>query len=272
MEKRFLTPPETINAIIAGGRRVLAQSLGRTFVLSLLAGFYISFGAQLATVVTSDAAAHLGSGVARLLGGSVFSLGLMLVVVCGAELFTGNSLLASSVLDGEISLARMLENWGVVIVGNLLGAVFFAWMMAESRLWESGAIGEQAIKIATIKCNLPFWVAFLRGILCNWLVCLAVFMATAARDITGKLLACYMPIMAFVASGFEHNVANMYFIPSGLLIKDAFHTPAAGLTWTNFFLANLIPVTLGNIVGGVLFVASAYWYVHSGTRSKNESR
>jgi formate/nitrite transporter len=264
MEKRFLTPPETINAIIANGRRVLAQSLGRTFVLSLLAGFYISFGAQLATVVTSDAAAHLGSGVARLLGGSVFSIGLMMVVVCGAELFTGNSFLASSVLDGEISLTKMLENWGVVIVGNLLGAIFFAWMMAESRLWESGAVGEQTMKIASLKCNLSFWVAFIRGVLCNWLVCLAVFMATAARDIPGKLLACYMPIMAFVASGFEHNVANMYFIPSGLLIKGAFPAADPGLTWANFLIANLIPVTLGNIVGGVLFVASAYWYVHSG--------
>jgi formate/nitrite transporter len=264
MEKRFLTPPETIGAIIANGRRVLAQSPGRTFVLSLLAGFYISFGAQLATVVTSDAAAHLGSGVARFLGGSVFSIGLMLVVVCGAELFTGNSLLASSVLDGEIRLSKMLENWGVVIVGNLLGAVFFAWMMAESRLWENGNVGAHAVNIATVKCNLSFWVAFLRGVLCNWLVCLAVFMATAARDIPGKLLSCYVPIMTFVASGFEHSVANMYFIPSGLLIKNAFPAVDPSLTWANFLLANLIPVTLGNIVGGVLFVASAYWYVHSG--------
>jgi formate/nitrite transporter len=268
MEKRFLTPPETISAIIANGRRVLAQSLGRIFVLSLLAGFYISFGAELATVVTSDAAAHLGSGVARLLGGSAFSIGLMLVVVCGAELFTGNSLLASSVLDGEISLSKMLENWGVVIIGNLLGAVFFAWMMAESRLWESGAVGEQALKIATLKCNLPFWVAFIRGVFCNWLVCLAVFMATAARDIPGKILACYVPIMTFVASGFEHSVANMYFIPSGLLIKNAFPAADPSLTWANFLLANLLPVTLGNIVGGVLFVASAYWYVHSGGKSE----
>lgn len=264
MEKRFLTPQETIGVIIANGRRVLAQSLGRTFVLSLLAGFYISFGAQLATVVTSDAAVHLGNGVARFLGGSVFSLGLMLVVICGAELFTGNSLLASSVLDGEISLGKMLENWGVVIVGNLLGAIFFAWMMAETRLWENGAVGEQTLKIATLKSNLSFWVAFIRGVLCNWLVCLAVFMATAARDVPGKLLACYMPIMAFVASGFEHNVANMYFIPSGLLIKEAFPAADPSLTWSNFLIANLIPVTLGNIVGGVLFVALAYWYVHSG--------
>ncbi|PKN12493.1 MAG: FdhC protein [Deltaproteobacteria bacterium HGW-Deltaproteobacteria-4] len=268
MEKRFLTPQETIGAIIANGRRVLAQSLGRTFVLSLLAGFYISFGAQLATVVTSDAAAHLGSGVARLLGGSVFSIGLMLVVICGAELFTGNSFLASSVLDGEISLIKMLENWGVVIIGNLLGAVFFAWMMAESRLWESGNVGVHAVNIATIKCNLPFWVAFLRGVLCNWLVCLAVFMATAARDIPGKILACYVPIMTFVASGFEHSVANMYFIPSGLLIKGVFPAVDPSLTWSNFLLANLVPVTLGNIVGGVLFVALAYWYVHSRPKSE----
>jgi len=263
MEKRFLTPQETIGVIIANGRRVLGQSLGRTFVLSLLAGFYISFGAQLATVVTSDAAVHLGNGVSRFLGGSVFSIGLMLVVVCGAELFTGNSLLASSVLDGEISFAKMLENWSVVIIGNLLGALFFAWMMAESRLWESGAVGEQALKIATVKCNLSFEVAFIRGVLCNWLVCLAVFMATAARDIPGKILACYVPIMTFVASGFEHSVANMYFIPSGLLIKDAFPAADPSLSWANFLVANLIPVTLGNIVGGVLFVALAYWYVHS---------
>jgi len=264
MEKRFLTPAETIGAIIANGRRVLAQSLGRTFVLSLLAGFYISCGAQLATVVTSDAAAHFGNGVARLLGGSVFSIGLMLVVICGSELFTGNSLLASSVLDGEISLGKMLENWGLVIVGNLLGAIFFAWMMAESRLWENGNVGAHAVNIATAKCNLSFEVAFLRGVLCNWLVCLAVFMATAARDIPGKILACYVPIMTFVASGFEHSVANMYFIPSGLLIKEAFPAADPSLTWANFLVANLIPVTLGNIVGGVLFVSLAYWYVHSG--------
>jgi formate/nitrite transporter len=264
VEKRYLTPAETVEAIIAGGRRVLGQSLGRTFVLSLLAGFYISFGAQLATVVTSDAAIHLGGGVSRLLGGSVFSVGLMLVVVCGAELFTGNSLLATSVLHGEIGLGKMLENWGVVIVGNLLGAVFFAWLMVETRLFENGPVGEQAIRTATVKCGLGPWVAFVRGVLCNWLVCLAVFMATSARDVTGKLLACYVPIMTFVASGFEHSVANMYFIPTGLLLGAELHIADPQLTWWNFAVANLLPVTLGNIVGGVLFVSSAYWYVHLG--------
>jgi formate/nitrite transporter len=262
LEKRFLTPAETAEAVIAAGRRVLGQSPGRTFVLSLLAGFYISFGAQLATVVTSDAAAHVGAGVSRLLGGSVFSVGLMLVVVCGAELFTGNSLLAAAVLHGEIGLGKMLENWVVVILGNLLGALFFAWLMAETRLWESGAVGEQAVKVAAAKCGLSPWVAFVRGVLCNWLVCLAVFMATAARDIAGKILSCYVPIMTFVASGFEHSVANMYFIPEGILVNGALGRPEPMLTWWNFGVANLLPVTLGNVVGGVLFVASAYWYVH----------
>lgn len=267
MEKRFLTPAETAEAIIAAGRRVLQQSPGRTFLLSLLAGFYISFGAQLATVVTSDAGLHVGSGISRFLGGSVFSIGLMLVVVCGAELFTGNSLLAAAVLHGEISLAKMLENWLVVIVGNLLGAVFFAWMMHETRLWENGVVADQVIRTAVAKCSLSPWVAFVRGVLCNWLVCLAVFMATAARDITGKVLACYLPIMMFVASGFEHSVANMYFIPEGLFVNAGLKRAEPLLSWWNFAAANLLPVTLGNIVGGVLFVASAYWYVHSNPRS-----
>jgi formate/nitrite transporter len=231
-------------------------------VLSLLAGFYIAFGAELATVVTSDTTAHLGLGVTRLLGGSVFSLGLMLVVVCGAELFTGNVLLAKAALQGRISWGKLAENWILVILGNLVGSLLFAWLMTETGLWQNGRIGEHAVGIATAKCQLDFWPAFVRGILCNWLVCLAVFMATAARDIGSKMLASYVPIMAFVASGFEHNVANMYFIPAGLLIDGKLGQQTAGLTWGNFFIGNLVPVTLGNIVGGVIFVAFAYWFVH----------
>jgi formate/nitrite transporter len=262
MEKRFLTPAETVRAIVDNGKRVLTQSRLRTLVLSLLAGFYIAFGAELATVVTQDAARFTGRGIAAFLAGSVFSLGLMLVVVCGAELFTGNSLLAGSALHGEISWFKLLENWGIVILGNLAGSLFFAWLMFESRLWEAGPVADNALRIAQAKCQLPFMAALVRGILCNWLVCLAVFMATAARDITGKLLACYVPIMAFVASGFEHSIANMYFIPTGLLLAAERGAPLPGLSWTTFFLDNLAPVTLGNIVGGVLFVAFAYWYIH----------
>jgi len=260
--KRFLTPPETTQAIIAAGRRVLHQTFGRTFVLSLLAGFYISFGAQLSTVVSQDAAQFAGAGVSRLLAGSVFSIGLMLVVICGAELFTGNSLLAAAAVHGEITWAKLAENWGLVLVGNFLGSLFFAWLMFESHLWELGGVADQAVAIAAAKCKLSFPVAFIRAILCNWLVCLAVFMATAARDVPGKLLACYVPIMTFVSSGFEHSIANMYFIPTGLMISRETGRSDPALTWNAFLLDNLLPVTLGNIVGGVVFVACAYWYVH----------
>lgn len=265
MEKLFLSPAETVALIVTNGKRVLSQSSGKTFVLSLLAGFYIAFGAQLATVVTQDAAGHVGAGISRLLGGSVFSLGLMLVVVCGAELFTGNSLLTSAALHGSITWTKLAENWIMVILGNLCGSLFFAWLMFETRLWEGGGMADHAIRIAAAKCRLPFAVALVRGILCNWLVCLAVFMATAARDVAGKILACYMPIMAFVASGFEHSVANMYFIPTGLLLARELGSTTPGLTWGGFLIDNLVPVTLGNILGGVVFVAFAYWFVHRET-------
>lgn len=262
MHKSFLTPAEAMEAIVKAGRRVLTQSLGQTVVLSLLAGFYISFGAQLATLVTHDAAPHLGSGVSRLLGGSVFSVGLMLVVVCGAELFTGNNLLAGAALHGEIGWRDLLQNWLVVLLGNLAGALIFSWLMVETRLWEPPQITEAIVKVASTKTSLPFWVAFIRGILCNWLVCLAVMMATAARDIPGKLMACYLPIMTFVASGFEHSVANMYFIPTGIMVAERTGRTNVSLSWSSFLFDNLLPVTIGNIVGGVLFVASAYWFVH----------
>lgn len=261
-QKLFLTPTETIQTIILNGKRVMSQCRRRTFLLSLLAGFYIAFGAQLSTVVTHDFAAFAGLGAARLLGGIVFSFGLMLVVICGAELFTGNSLLVSSALDGEISWLKLLENWGLVLLGNLLGALFMAWLLYESQLWQNGTVATQALAVAAAKCKLTFWVAFVRGILCNWLVCLAVFMATAARDVTGKLFSCLVPITAFVASGFEHSIANMYFIPAGLLLQQNFGITEPALTWGGFLMGNILPVTLGNCVGGVLFVACAYWYVH----------
>lgn len=273
MEKRFLTPAETTRAITDNSRRILTQPLARTWVLSLLAGVYIAFGAEMATLVTADAAAHFGSGVARLLGGSVFSLGLMLVVVCGAELFTGNSLLTKAGLNGEIPWGKIAENWLLVILGNLVGSLFLAWLMVASELWQVGGVAEHAVAIAAAKCELSFSVALVRGILCNWLVCLAVFMATAARDVTGKLLACYVPIMAFVASGFEHSVANMYFIPTGLLLKARLGLAEPGLTWGSFLVNNLVPVTLGNIIGGVVFVGWAYWFVYlKGVRAEQSGK
>jgi formate/nitrite transporter len=262
MNNRFLSPVDTAAAIVTHGHRILTQPLGSTIVLSLLAGFYIAFGAQLATVVTHDAAAHVGQGVARLLGGSVFSLGLMLVIICGAELFTGNTLLTKAAFQREIPWSKLLENWGVVLLGNFIGSLFFAWLMVKSELLSSPEIGAHAVRIAAAKTALSFDVAFIRGIFCNWLVCLAIFMAVAARDISGKILACYVPIMAFVASGFEHSIANMYFIPVGILLKADVGTVNEGLNWSSFIIGNIVPVTLGNIVGGVVFVAGAYWFTH----------
>ena len=261
-DKGFLSPQETATAIVEHGRRVLTQPWPRTLVLSLLAGFYIAFGAQLAIVVTQDAAESLGTGVSRLLGGSVFSLGLMLVVICGAELFTGNILLVKAALQKQIPWWKIAENWLLVICGNFIGALFFAWLMIQTDLLLPEKVATQVIGIAADKTALSFKVAFVRGILCNWLVCLAVFMAVAARDISGKILACYVPIMAFVASGFEHSVANMYFIPAGILLSAKQATCPAQLCWENFFVVNLLPVTLGNIVGGMIFVAGAYWFVY----------
>ena len=261
-DKRFLSPQETAASIVEAGRRVLTQPWQRTLVLSLLAGFYIAFGAQLAIVVTQDAAVYLGVGVSKLLGGSVFSLGLMLVVICGAELFTGNILLVKAALQKQIPWWKIGENWLLVICGNFIGAFFFAWLMIQTDLLLPEQMAANVIGIATAKSGLSFKVAFVRGLLCNWLVCLAVFMAVAARDISGKILACYMPIMAFVASGFEHSVANMYFIPAGILLSAKQGVSSPQLCWENFFVVNLLPVTLGNIVGGVIFVGGAYWFVY----------
>lgn len=261
MTKTFLTPAETARKIAENGTRVMTQPLSRTLLLSLLAGFYVAFGAQLSTVVTQDTAAHLGMGLSRFVSGSVFSLGLILVAICGAELFTGNTLLTKAALHGQIPWSKIGKNWSLVLLGNLIGSLFFAWLMFHSQLWQSGSVAEKAVAIASAKTELPFTVALIRGLFCNWLVCLAVFMYTSAQDIVGKILATYVPVMAFVASGFEHSVANMYYIPTGIFIADALGQSPAGLTWGGF-LTNLIPVILGNILGGVVFVSFAYWFVY----------
>ena len=270
MERNFLTPAETAQKIAENGTRVMTQSLSRTLLLSMLAGVYIAFGAQLATVITQDSVASVGMGLSRFISGSVFSLGLILVAVCGAELFTGNTLLTKAALNGQIPWSKIGKNWSIVLLGNLAGSLFFAWLMFHSQLWQSGDIADKAVAIASYKTELPLTVAFIRGLLCNWLVCLAVFMYTSAQDIAGKILATYVPVMAFVASGFEHSVANMYYIPTGIFIADNLGQTAHAPTWGGF-IANIIPVVLGNIIGGVVFVGFAYWFIHlkdTGSASK----
>ncbi len=240
-------------------------------ILGIFAGVYIGFGAQLAIMVTHDMAAFLGVGMAKLIGGAVFSVGLMLVVIAGAELFTGNNLIFLSVLDRQVRVSRLLRNWTIVYFANFVGSLLLVLLMYWSGLWKTdgGLVGAKALAIANSKVNLSFLQGFARGILCNWLVCLAVWMAVSARTVVGKVWAIFFPIMAFVASGFEHSVANMFFIPMGLALKgQTAIVTAAGLAdklsqlTIGGMVMNLIPVTLGNIVGGAFFVATLYWIVY----------
>jgi formate transporter len=237
------------------------------FILGILAGAYIGFGGWLSTTVTFDLSAKMGLGFTKFLSGAVFSVGLMIVVIAGAELFTGNNLMVSSVMLKEITVSTMLKRWGVVLFANFLGSILVALLFYFSGLWKTGdgALGIAAVKIANTKVSLSFGEALVRGIGCNWLVCLAVWMALASRQIIGKIFAIFFPIMAFVAIGFEHNVANMYFIPTGMLIARMTGLPGlAGLdlsqlNWINFLVKNQVPVTIGNIIGGGVFVGMSYW-------------
>ncbi|MFH1829188.1 MAG: formate/nitrite transporter family protein [Pseudomonadota bacterium] len=262
----FNSPAEIAEAVVNACKKKVDLAWLPMFFLGILAGAYIAFGAELATLVSTGISDKVGFGLTKFMAGGVFSVGLMLVVIGGAELFTGNNLIFTGVLVGEVSFAKMLRNWIIVYIGNLAGSLLMVWIMSNSGL-VNGEVGITALKIATIKVNLPFGEAFFRAIGCNWLVCLAVWLAFAAKDVVGKIFAIFFPIMAFVASGFEHCIANMYFIPAGMVLKanEAVVTASglaadqiANLTYKGFFITNLVPVTLGNIVGGALFVGGIY--------------
>lgn len=234
--------------------------------LGVLAGGFIGLGALFATVVFSDGS--LSFAVSRLLGGLVFSLGLILVVVAGAELFTGNNLLVMAWVSRRIPTGKLVENLVVVLLANFIGAAGLAWLVSFSghANLNGGALGKTAIAIATAKCALPFVEAFCKGVLCNLLVCLAVWLALAGRTVTDKILAIIFPISAFVAAGFEHSVANMYFIPLGLFLSEG--AAAGALSWSGF-VHNLIPVTLGNLVGGAGLVGLVYWVIYRRPAASN---
>jgi len=243
-------------------------------MLSVLAGAFIGLGALYFVLVKSDPS--LGFAARQVLGGVAFALGLILVVVAGAELFTGNNLLAMAWADGKISTRDLLRNWAIVCGGNLVGAAGLALLVFLSRHPEmnNSAIAQEYLRIAVAKVAMPFWTAFFKGILCNVLVCMAVWMALAGRSVIDKAVAIVFPISAFVAAGFEHSIANMYFIPLGLMIKalDPAFTAGtdldlSGLTWGTFLINNLLPVTIGNIIGGAVLVGAVYWSVFLRRRS-----
>lgn len=232
------------------------------FTLGILAGGFIGLGALYFMVVASDPS--LGFAATRLLGGLAFSLGLILVVVAGAEVFTGNNLQVMAWAGGRITTIELLRSWLVIYVGNFIGALGLVLLVLWSQHWRMNgdAVGITAVKIAAAKVALPFWDAFFRGILCNILVCLAVWLALAGRTVADKIIAIVFPISAFVAAGFEHSVANMYFIPLGIFVQEQLPTPALPtLNWAGL-LSNLIPVTLGNVVGGGGMVAAVYYLVY----------
>lgn len=234
-------------------------------MLGMLAGGFIGLGALYFTLVASDAS--LGFAASRVLGGVVFSLGLILVVVGGAELFTGNNMLAMAWADGKISSGEVMRNWVVVYVANAIGAIGFAAVVYWSNhgAFNGGAVAQQYLKIAAAKTALPFTEAFFKGVLCNLLVCLGVWLCMAGRSVTDKVLAIIFPISAFVAAGFEHSVANMYFISLAIFLRDGVDATAgvnlATLNWSGF-ASNLVPVTLGNIVGGSALVALVYHFIY----------
>ncbi|MCL4270353.1 MAG: formate/nitrite transporter [Anaerolineales bacterium] len=280
-----LLPPEMATRAEYLGVRKAEMPAFTMLMLAILAGAFISLGAIFATTVAVGGmpitaadgsvafSTSLPYGVTRLLSGLVFSLGLILVVVGGAELFTGNNLIVMAWASGKVTGRALLRNWLIVYVGNFIGSMATAVLMFFSKQYTFGAdiVGITALRIAVDKCNLEFVQAIALGILCNALVCLAVWLTYSARTTLDKIAAIIFPITAFVAAGFEHSVANMYFIGYGLLVKDfapefvtkvSERVPNLGaLTWEAFFINNLIPVTIGNIIGGAVLVAAVYWVV-----------
>jgi len=280
-----LLPPEMATRAEYLGVRKAEMPFIKMFMLSVLAGAFISLGAIFATTVgaggmavaSTDGAIAFNTGlpygVTRLLMGFVFSLGLILVVVGGAELFTGNNLIVMAWANGKVTGRALLRNWAIVYLGNFIGSIGTVILMFLTRQYTFGAnsVGITALKIGVAKSEFTFLQAIALGILCNALVCLAVWLTYSARSTLDKILAIIFPITAFVAAGFEHSIANMYFIPYALFIKyfDPDFVSTVGdkvahldlLTWQAFVFNNLIPVTIGNIIGGTILVAAVYWAI-----------
>lgn len=263
-------PPEMAEQLENVGVKKARLDFWSMFALAVLAGAFIGLGAELSTLAITDSG--LGFGVSKLLGGLVFSLGLILVVIAGAELFTGNNLIVMAWVSGKLTLGQVMRNWIIVYFGNMVGSLLTVMLVYLTKQWTFANyhVGATALNIANAKVNLSFAEGLARGILCNALVCLAVWLCLSGRSVTDKILAIVFPITAFVASGFEHSIANMYFIPMGLLLKGESQVIAAAgkvagdLVNLNLqgLAGNLISVTTGNIFGGGFMVAVVYWFIY----------
>ncbi|MDI3537956.1 MAG: formate transporter [Eubacteriaceae bacterium] len=242
----FLTPKEIAESFVNVGKNKAALSVAKMLILGIAAGVFIGFGSYGSTVANAGAGALLDATVAKFIGAAVFPVGLMFVVFFGAELFTGNNLMTISLLKKEITMGQMLKNWGIVYVGNFIGSVLLAWLFMHSGLYGEAMVAK-AVAIAEAKVAIPVGAAIIRAIFCNIFVVLAVWIAAGSKDIIGKIFGIWFPIMLFVFAGFEHCVANMFFIPMGYFV-------GADITWGQIFINNLIPVTIGNIIGGGILV------------------
>jgi formate/nitrite transporter len=265
-----LLPPEMARRAEEVGAAKASMDGGRLFALAVLAGAFIALGGIFATV-TLAGSESAPWGVTRVLTGITFSVGLVLVVVGGAELFTGNNLIVMAWAGGRVDTASVLRNWAVVFAGNFAGGLGVALAAYGARLHEAGegAFGVSALGLATAKLRPDFGQAVVLGILCNVLVCLAIWLSYSARSTTDRILAVVPPVAAFVAAGFEHSVANMYFLPFALLVAQldpafvaARGAEVQGLSWGGFLVRNLLPVTIGNVIGGAGLVGSVYWFVY----------
>jgi len=272
-----LLPPEVAKRAEALGVSKAAQPAFKLFVLAMLAGAFIALGAAFATAVQAGSPGAVPYGIARLLSGFAFCLGLVLVVVGGAELFTGNNLIVMAWASRRVRTRSLLRNWAIVYAGNLVGAGSTALLALASGLhaFGGGAVGTAALSAAAPKVSYAFGQAVALGVLCNGLVCLAVWLSLGARSVGGRIAAVIFPVTAFVTIGLEHCVANMYYLPYALLLRA--HDPVfvaasgvdlGGLTWQAAVCANLLPVTIGNVLGGAGLVALAYWavYLREGSR------
>lgn len=270
MESRMLKPTELCDVSIGSGCGKANLTVLQQTVLGIMAGIFIALGGAAATVASHSLT---DVGLSKFVAGIIFPVGLILVVMCGAELFTGNALMVVPLMDGKLSLKNLIRNWVVVYIANFMGSVLIAFLVFQSGLLNlnAGKLGATVVKVASTKGNLPFWTAFSSAILCNLLVCLAVWGTLAAKDVIGKIAVAWFPIMAFVVCGFEHCVANMYFLSIGMFAKsNAAFVQASGISADKIIsgsnmVHNLIPVTLGNIVGGAVLVGVTYYMAYKYT-------
>lgn len=268
---KALTSKEILDATVETAVKKSSGKFKYILLMGILAGAYIAIGGFASTMASYNLTMNPDTyGLGKLIAGCVFPVGLMMVILCGGELFTGNCLIITGIADKRVKWSAMLRNWAIVYIGNFIGALIVAFFMFYTDMFDAsnGLLGAAVIKTAVGKLNLDFMKAVVLGIMCNWLVCLAVWMATGGKTTTDKIFAIFFIILPFIIGGFEHCVANMYFIPAGMMAatNDAYVSllgvDVSCLTVGNLLLKNLLPVTIGNIIGGSGFVGMAYWLIH----------